>query len=215
MDQNSSPDYKELFLRETELRRQAEEKRKHAEEQQKLAEEQNRQFTRKTSLLEYLRTCHNLLSRPLRVRTPARSTQGKIPAPNGKFCPARLLPWTNCAAAQQKIYDSVCNYLQATSEHPPRLFSTIARLEGIADSLDSPLSSERDLEGYERFAVEHHVRDIILELYKIPEPRRRFRLGDGVWFESYTNTLEDDTMEDAASLDAKGRLLMQHRPRPD
>jgi hypothetical protein len=62
MDQSSSPNYKELFERETQLRRQAEEERRQAEER-------NRQFTRKTSPLEYLQTRHNLLSRPLRVRT--------------------------------------------------------------------------------------------------------------------------------------------------
>jgi len=113
MDQSSPPNYKELFERETKLRRQAEEERRQAEEERRQAEEerrqaeegrrqaekQNRQFTRKTSLLEYLRTCHNLLSRPLRVRTPSRSTKGKIPAPQGKYCPARLLPWTDCADA--------------------------------------------------------------------------------------------------------------------
>ena len=199
MDQGSSPNYKELFERETKLRRQA--------------EERNKQFTRKTSLLEYLRTCHNLLSRPLRTRTPSRSTKGKIPAPQGKFCPARLLPWTDCAATQQEIYDLVCSYLQATSD-PPRLFSTVARLEGLADSLDRPLSSERDLETYERLAVENHVRDIISELCKIPEARRQFRLGDGIWFESHTNSLEDDAAQNDGALD-DDQLSTQGRPRPD
>lgn len=222
MDPSSSPNYKELFERETKLRRQAEEERRQAEEGRRQAEEerrqiegQNRQFTRKTSLLEYLRTCHNLFSRPLRVRTPSRSTKGRIPAPQGKYCPARLLPWSDCAAAQQEIYDSVCGYLQATSDHPARLFSTVARLEGVADSLDRPLSSERDLETYERLAVETHVRDIISALCKIPEARRRFRLGDGIWFESHTNSLEDDaTLNDGALAD-EDRSSTQCRPRPD
>lgn len=127
MGQSSSLDYKELFERETKLRRQAQEERRQAEAR-------NRQFTRKTSLLEYLRTCHNLLSRPLRVRAPSRYMKGKIPAPQGKYCPARLLPWIDCADAQQDIYDSVCGYLQATCDHPPQLFSTVSRLEGPADS---------------------------------------------------------------------------------
>ena len=81
----SSPNYKELFKRESKLRRQAEEERRQAEEQ-------NWQFTRESSLIEYLRTCHNLLFRPLRVRIPSRSTKGKISAPQGKYYPARLLP---------------------------------------------------------------------------------------------------------------------------
>jgi len=222
MDQNSSPNYKELLALETKRRKKAEEEQKQAEEQRRLAEEQRRsaedrntQFTRKTSLLEYLRLCHNLLSRPLRVRTPSRSTKGKIPAPQGKFCPARLLPWKDCATVQQEIYDSVCNYLHATSETPREIFSTVARVEGLAESLGGPLSSERDLESYERFAVENHVRDIILKLSEVPEARRRFRIGDGVWFESHSNTLEDDAEETTAPLDVEGRSSTQYRPRPD
>ncbi|CAI7611164.1 unnamed protein product [Penicillium viridicatum] len=148
-------------------------------------------------------------------KTPSRSTKGKIPAPQGKYCPARLLPWTDCAAAQQEIYEWVCSYLQATSDHPPQLFSTVARLEGVADSLDRPLSSERDLETYERLAVENHVRDIISELCKIPEARRRFRLGDGVWFESHTNSLEDDAAQNDGTLYDEDRSSTQYRPRPD
>lgn len=198
MDQTSSPNYKELFEREIKLRRPAEEERRQLEER-------NRQFTRKTALLEYLRTCHNLLSRLLRVRTPSRSTRGKISAPQGKYCPARLLPWEDCAAAQQEIYDSVCSYLQATSDYPPQLFSTVAHLEGVAYSLDRPLSSERDLEVYERVAVENHVRNIISELCKIPEARRRFRLGEGVWFESHTNSLDGDATLNDGTLNDEDR----------
>ncbi|PWY81001.1 hypothetical protein BO83DRAFT_405637 [Aspergillus eucalypticola CBS 122712] len=41
-------------------------------------------------------------------------------------------------------------------------------------------SSEQDLESYERFALEDHVRDIISELCKIPAAREEFGLGDGV-----------------------------------
>ncbi|KAJ5244563.1 hypothetical protein N7489_004659 [Penicillium chrysogenum] len=95
------------------------------------------------------------------------------------------------------------------------LFSTVARLEGVANSLDRPLSSERDLETYERLAVENHVRDIISELCKIPEARRRFRLGDGVWFESHTNSLEDDAAQNDGTLDDEDRSSTQCRPRPD
>ncbi|KAJ5577910.1 uncharacterized protein N7459_006874 [Penicillium hispanicum] len=228
MGPSSSPNYKELFERETKLRRQAEEERRQAEEERRQAEEERRQaeeerrqaeernwqFTRKTSLLEYLRTCHNLFSRPLRVRTPSRSTKGRIPAPQGKYCPARLLPWTDCADAQHEIYASVCSYLQATSDHPPQLFSTVARLEGVAESLDRPLSSERDLEIYERLAVENHVRDIIYELCKIPEAQQQFRLGNGIWFESHTNSLGDATLNDG-SLDDADPSSTQCRPRPD
>lgn len=90
----------------------------------------------------------------------------------------------------------------------------VTRLEGVADSLDRPLSSERDLKIYERLAVENHVRDIISKLCKIPEAQRRFRLGDGVWFESHTNSLEGDATLNDGSLDDEDRSSTQCRIRP-
>jgi hypothetical protein len=42
------------------------------------------------------------------------------------------------------------------------------------------MSSEQDLEAYERFAVEENVNDIITELCKIPAAREEFCLSDGV-----------------------------------
>ncbi|KAA8644406.1 uncharacterized protein ATNIH1004_008610 [Aspergillus tanneri] len=81
---------------------------------------------------------------------------------------------------------------RATNERSTQLFSTIAGLEDLVDPLQCrPMYSGRDLEFYERLAVENHVRDIFLEVCKLPPARRRFRLGDGVWFESHTNALEE------------------------
>lgn len=98
---------KDLFLRakderkkEAELRRQAEEGRVHAEEARKRAEEGQKQveeekkradeYIQQTTLLEFLCVCHDLLSLLLQVRTPSRSTKGKIPPPKGKYCPTQL-----------------------------------------------------------------------------------------------------------------------------
>ncbi|OJZ80481.1 hypothetical protein ASPFODRAFT_65876 [Aspergillus luchuensis CBS 106.47] len=147
MSGNSSPDYKALFLKEAELRRQAEERERQAEEW----ERQQRERNRPTTFPEFIQHCHDLLWRPLRAQTPSRSTTGRIPAPIGKHCPIRLLPWTDCEARQREIYQSVCRYLQP------------------------------DLETYERLTVEDHVHEIIAELCKIPEACEEFRLGNGIW----------------------------------
>lgn len=88
------------------------------------------------------------------------------------------------------------------------IVSTVARLEGLADSLDRPLSNERDLETYERLAVENHERDIISELCKIPKTQSRFRLGNSVWFESCTNSLEEDISQNNETLNDKDGLLI-------
>lgn len=191
MADNSSPDYKGLFL-------QAEERRKHAEEQQKRAEDERRQEeerrkqaeeegrrdrerSRRTTLAEFMQNCHNLLSRPLKVETLSRSTTGTIPLLKGKFCPTRLRPWTDCLAQQQAIYTSMRNYLHSADEVDARLFTPQIALEELARRFAlRPISSEQGLETYERIAMEDHVRDIVAELCKVPAARQEFMLGDGI-----------------------------------
>ena len=163
------------------LRRQAEQR-----------EQQERERNRQTTFKEFIRHCHDLLSRPLRAEEPSQSTTGKIPAPTGKHCPLRLLPWTNCSTKQQKIYNLVCNYLQPVGRDAPRLFAPLIALEDHGRRfMRRPISSEQDLETYERLAVEDHVHDIISELCKIPSARDEFRLGDGVRFDNHANALDE------------------------
>ncbi|KAL2812793.1 hypothetical protein BDW59DRAFT_167719 [Aspergillus cavernicola] len=110
MSGTSSPDYKALFLKEAELQKQEEKRRKQAEYRQDLAEDQHKQEQRRNqskTFGEFIHACHILLSRPLKVEAPARSTQRIIPPPTGKYCPARLRLWEDCPARQQAIYDAV------------------------------------------------------------------------------------------------------------
>jgi hypothetical protein len=139
MSRSSSPDYKTLFLKaeeerkqEAELRKQAEERQRQAEERERQAEErerQERERNRPTTFGEFIRHCHDLLWRPLRAEAPSRSTTGTIPSPTGKYCPIRLRPWTDCAVRQRKIYESVCRYLQPTEGYAPQLFTPLVALE--------------------------------------------------------------------------------------
>ncbi|KAJ5129287.1 uncharacterized protein N7515_005326 [Penicillium bovifimosum] len=201
MADNSSPDYK---LRSKQL----EERLKQLEERQKQVEE----LIRPTTFVEFLRHSHNLLSRPLRVETPSRSTTGKIPLPTGKYCPIRLEPWSGCSTELSELYRSVSGYLQLTPEGALRLFKSLDQLEGLGREYSiTPISSERDLEAYERSAVETHVRDIISELCKIPAARDEFGLGDAIEFRNHTNSLnQNEPIEADASQPSSIR-----RPRPD
>ncbi|KAJ5716193.1 hypothetical protein N7493_008104 [Penicillium malachiteum] len=222
MKESSSPDYKALFLKEVSLRRQAEEEKAQAEEEKAQAEEEKAQAeererqeaelrqqaeerNRPTTFPEFIRHCHNLLWTPLRAQTPSRSTTGKISAPIGKYCPIRLLQWTECEARQREIYRSVCRYLQPAGEDAPQLFTSLIALEDHGRRFARrPISSEQDLETYERFAVEDHVHDIVAELCKIPEAREEFRLGNGVRFDNHANALDKDD-EDDTSLPSTSR----------
>ncbi|PYI00028.1 hypothetical protein BO71DRAFT_85 [Aspergillus ellipticus CBS 707.79] len=237
MSGSSSPDYKALFLkaeeerkREAELRRLAEEREKQAEEERKreaelrrLAEErekqaeeresQQRKRNRPTTFPEFIQHCHDLLWKPLRAQTPSRSTTGKIPAPIGKHCPLRLRPWSDCKDKQREIYESVCRYLQRAGEDTPQLFTSLIALEDHGRRFARrPISSEQDLETYERLAVEDPVHDIIAELCKIPEAREEFRLGNGVWFDNHANALEeDDEVEPLTTKPSKPDQFCIHR----
>ncbi|EER23262.1 hypothetical protein CPC735_046320 [Coccidioides posadasii C735 delta SOWgp] len=84
------------------------------------------------------------------------------------------------AVRQQEIYVSVRRYLQPAGREAPRF-------------------CEKDIEHYERIAVEDHVHDIISALCKIPQAREEFGLGDGVQFENHGNSL--DQVEDESEAD--------------
>ncbi|KAL4749602.1 hypothetical protein BDW72DRAFT_214014 [Aspergillus terricola var. indicus] len=189
MADNSTPDYKSLFLQEEERRKRAEDEGRRERERREQAEER----TRQTTFMELMRYSHDLLSRPLRVETPSRSTTGKIPLPKGKYCPTRL------------------EYFALESGDTPRLFPPLLELEGLRRQLNTPLSYEQELERYERFAVEDHVRDIITELCKLPAARDEFGLGDGIQFSSHTNLLNKTEVSEVVA----SQPSIIPNPRPD
>ncbi|KKK12260.1 hypothetical protein ARAM_002694 [Aspergillus rambellii] len=208
----SSPDYKALFLQEEQRRKQEEQLRKQEEQRRKQEEQRRKQaegHIQPTTFHEFIRSCHGLFSSSLSVQTPALSTKGTIRPPAGKYCPTRLRVWEDCPARQQAIYDAVCGYLQPTGQDAPRLFRPLSALEDLSQRFSRrPISSEQDLESYERFAVEDHVHDVISELCKIPEAEVQFQLGRGVIFDNHANALDD--------ADPSGdELLNPHRFRPD
>ena len=229
MASNDLPDYKALFLeaekkrkraeeeqkraearqkQEEERRKQAEERRKQAEERQRQAEEQ----TQRTTFDELIRHGHNIIAKSLRVEHQSRCTSGKISAPIGKKCPKNLRPWTECQTQQENIYRSVCKYFGSTQETALRLFPSLNALENDGQRVKKrPISSEQDLEGYERSAVEDHVRDIITELCNIPAARDEFHLGDGVQFDNHANSLESQPNQPLRSGSSRPDQFCIHR----
>lgn len=196
MSDNGSPDYKALFQREAELRRQAEAQ------------------TQPTTFREFIQACHDLLSRPFKVGTPRKSTKGKIPPPTGKYCPTRLRLWSDCPLQQQEIYNAVNIYLQ--ERDAPRVFAPLAELHGLHRRFSlREVRSEKDLERYEGLAAEDHVRDIIAELCKIPGAQERLQLGDGIMFDNHANTLEEpEDYNDDDDDETVDTSSTQH-PKPD
>jgi hypothetical protein len=87
----------------------------------------------------------------------------------------------------------------------------LLELEGLRRRLNTPLSCEQELERYERFAVEDHVRDIITELCKLPAARDEFGLGDGIQFSSHTNLLNKTEVSEVVA----SQPSTIPNPRPD
>ncbi|PGH32002.1 hypothetical protein GX50_05196 [[Emmonsia] crescens] len=205
MADNSSPDYEALYRRAEAERRQAEELRRQAEELRRQAEEREEKEkvrSQPTTLKELIKGCHDSFSQPLQVGTPSRSTKGTIPPPTGKYCPTSLCLWSSCPVQLQEIYDAVSTYLQPAGENAPRLFTSLLVLEDLGRRYSSrKLRSEKDLENYERAAVEDHVQDIIAELCKIPDARERFRLEGGIMFENHENLLQTSEESDVQLFD--------------
>ena len=210
MADNNTLDYKSLFLQAEERQKQAEERQRQAEEREKQAEDERRQEkerreqaeerTRQTTFMELMRYSHNLLSRPLTVETPSRSTTGKIPRPTGKYCPTRLEYWNNCPTQLSQLYTSVCRYFVLGPRDTPRLFPPLLELEGLHQRLiHTPLSSEQELERYEQFAVEDHVRDIVTELCKLRAACDEFSLRDGIQFSSHTNSFNETEVSEVVA----------------
>ncbi|QQK40517.1 Protein kinase-like domain [Penicillium digitatum] len=206
---------KERRERAEEEGRQEKERRERAEEegrQEKERRERAEERTQPTTFVDFLRLSHNLLSRPLRVETPSRSTRGKVPLPTGKYCPTRLEHWTDCSEQQSVLYRTVCSFLQLVPGGAPRLFSSLQELEGLAQQFSyTPISSEQELEAYERLAVEKHVYHIIAELCKIPAACEEFGLGHGIRLSNHTNSLTENT---AIETDTSQPSSTYH-PRPD
>ncbi|RAL06793.1 uncharacterized protein BO97DRAFT_438911 [Aspergillus homomorphus CBS 101889] len=190
-------------------RRQEKLLREQAEHREKQQQERNRH----TTFGEFTQHCHNLLSKSLKVGNPAQSTTGKIPPPTGKYCPLRLEHWADCAIRQREIYDSVCHYLRPLGEDAPRLFAPVIELEGLGHRFaHRPLSSEKDLESYERFAVEDHIHDIIAALCQIPGAREEFQLGNGVWFDNHANALDENPPDEVHPNEQPARPINFYKP---
>lgn len=157
-----------------------------------------RDKTRQTTFEEYIHLCQTLLSTPLRIQTEKNlSTQGSITAPKNKPCPTLLKPWNDFPAGQQQLFERVREYLSQDTER----FSSVQHLTELGRALcDRPLASEKDLEAYQRFAVEHPTTNIITHLGTIEKAQKALSLGDGIIFENHANTLSDMNEEVQQSL---------------
>ncbi|KAL1995015.1 hypothetical protein VTN49DRAFT_1202 [Thermomyces lanuginosus] len=208
VEDSRSSNHDDLQRRVEYLERQLAEKERQLEEESKRRKRADEEV-RPTTFDELLRLAHDLLSRPLQVGAHAESTRGTIAARREKLCPEELCHWSDFPEEMAKIFHDVCGFLRPAGENPPRLFHSVARLQGLFnDVVAQPLRSEDDLDRYEHMAVVKPAAAIIQELSKLPDAREQFRLPDNVRFQKNdAGSLEND--------EGQGDDQSGTRPRPD
>ena len=74
-----------------------------------------------------------------------------------------------------------------------RHFTSLHTLEESGEAIrQRMMSSELDLNYFQRYTVEDHISSIIKQLYNNPTLRRKFRLKGSVKFENHANTLSPE-----------------------
>ena len=169
--------------------------RQAAERSQAKAEEK----TRKTTLPEFLDACHVHLQSALTVQTDATlSTTGDPANANDKMRPERILAWDDFPTRQEAIWID----LQQSTFMNQRHFTSRHTLEESGEAIRRRMmSSELDLNYFERHTVEDHISSIVEQLYNHPALREKFHLKGSVRFENHANTLRrerqmEDDMQD-------------------
>ena len=160
----------------------------------------------RTTFPKLLKLCHKHLSKELRVETDrSLTTKGSITSPKGKKYPSRLRPWDDFPLRQQQYFDAVYTLLYPPVD-PPAVFTPRSAIEDLGRTLyRRPLTSEKDLESYERFAVEEKVKDVVGHLLTIPAAQDLLNGSRELDFENHLNSLSDGA-EEVAERQKRSRI---------
>ena len=123
------------------------------------------------------------------------TTKGLTSAKN-KYYPKFLRPWEKFPDVQLDLFNNIRRLFQTKDEPDRRLFNSTQFTQELAGTLAlRKLSSEKDLETYERIAVEDMVTAVLNALSTIPKARAELGLGEKIKFENHTNSLSDQAEE--------------------
>ena len=166
---------------------QAEEGRVQAEERLAKAEEK----TRTTSFEEVLQACHELACLMTVETNKKKTTKGSTTKPDNKPCPTELKRWTDFPNIRQDRFDEFRNLLHPIRETTPKLFNSRGFIQELGQLVvkRQRIGSEAALRVYHSVAVEAFVTEIVSKLIEHPQYGQRLQLGQGMSFESHTNTL--------------------------
>ena len=149
---------------------------------------------RSTTFLEFLDAVHVNFSMNMKVQMDKTlATKGDPSNADGKLCPRLIRPWIEFNTQQKATWqqlEELSNTIKSS-----RVFSTLAYLEGSEFQFERMVASEKDLEFFERYAVESQVSQIIKHFSTDPVIKEKLHLNGGVVFENHQNTLSFDDPE--------------------
>ena len=127
----------------------------------------------------------------------SQTTKGSITSPKGKKHPSRLLPWDDFPQQQQRYFDAAYSFLSPLDRDSPAAFVPALVIEDLVRSLCDDLwrASERDLEHYERFAVEEKVKDVVEQLMTTPKAQDLIKSCKELEFNNHLNSLSENAEE--------------------
>ncbi|KAI9815587.1 MAG: hypothetical protein M1832_005448 [Thelocarpon impressellum] len=169
----------------------AQQERRGREQAEQRVEEGLRR-TRDTTLPEFLDACHTHLSLGLAVQAASLSTKGEPANAANKLRPEMIRPWTTFPVEQELIWNDLMDSDFVGDRH----FTAVQVLEGMGRHLrERQLSSELDLNVFERSTVEDQVSFIVKRLHASPTLRAKFCLKGSVTYENHANSLDADVQQ--------------------
>ncbi|RSL66078.1 hypothetical protein CEP54_003938 [Fusarium duplospermum] len=139
----------------------------------------NRRVNR-TTLDEYMTSCHELISSGFAVETdPRELSLGYADLPKDKPCP-KLKPWADFIHQQRLTFGKLYDVLGSET----RVFENRDVMERLwkGRSPRKPIGDETFFRFFMRDSLEKPVAHIISELAKIEKVREAFDIGDGIEF---------------------------------
>ncbi|KIX92010.1 uncharacterized protein Z520_12281 [Fonsecaea multimorphosa CBS 102226] len=181
-------------------RQRADTERQRANTERQRADTAEQQIA-KTSFPQFIQLCHEQFTVPLRVESNlALTTIGSITKPQAKKHPTNLRPWEDFPHMHQRVFDAAYNVLCKDGGRP--LFPPRIALEVFGNLCGHPLTSEKDLESYDRFAVGMQVQEVLRQLLSSGDAQHLVNGCAGVEFSNYLNALQ------------QGQAGASGRPRP-
>ncbi|KAI9844713.1 MAG: hypothetical protein M1838_002071 [Thelocarpon superellum] len=148
-----------------------------------------------TTLVEYLRLCHQHLFLNITIQADKSLTStGGITKPDGKTHPRHLAPWDKFLPQQKNVLTRL--YSAYPPEHGQRVFESEHSVESQGKRIKTqPLGYEADLHDVQRQAVEIPASFILNHLCAVDPVIAQFKLGGHVTFEHQPHALSDESEE--------------------